>query len=74
MVKIFTVAQCIQCKMTKERMRALGVKFEEVNLSDEKNASDLIRLKNENKRRMPVIETPETSWCGFQPDKIRTLA
>lgn len=73
MVQVFTSPTCVQCKMTKARLRSKGIEFEEVNVLAPENESVLQRLRNENKRNLPVVETKDNWWTGFQPQQIDAL-
>lgn len=72
-VKIFTKDNCSQCHASKMLMKDLGIVFDEVNISHDKDA--LNYLKSMGIRQAPYIETvQEGSWSGFQENRIRALA
>ena len=74
MVTIFSKTGCVQCMMTKKFLDQLHVGYKEINISLTQNKAELDRLRSENKKQLPVIETGTESWSGFVPAKLRTLA
>lgn len=71
MVKVFTKNGCRQCAMTKKIMAACGIDFEEININNNPEFRD--KLIADGFGSMPVVMTDDTSWAGFQPDKIHSL-
>lgn len=71
MITVYTLPSCQPCKMTKREFDRLGLAYEEVPMDTPGVAE---RLTEAGHRAAPVVETPDQSWSGFQPSKIRALA
>lgn len=72
MVQVFSKPNCVQCKMTKSLLDNLGVPYQDIDVT--KDETVLARLVKEGKRALPVVETTEDFWMGFNPSKIKALA
>lgn len=73
LITVFSKANCFPCKLTKETMDRLGVKYEELRVDE--NPEALARIKELGYLQVPVVLTPEGDhWSGLQPDKIKALA
>ena len=70
-VTVYTKPKCVACVATKKQLTKQGVKFLEINI--EENPTIANRLKEEGWLQLPVIKTPNSSWSGYNPDKINTL-
>lgn len=44
MIKVYSKPNCVQCEMTKEFLKQNNVEFEEVNVFEEEEALELIKL------------------------------
>lgn len=72
MIEVYIKTNCIQCKMTLSLMKAVGLTPVVINLKD---VPDLVsRFKSEGILQAPVVITDNDKWCGFHPDKIKTLS
>lgn len=72
MYTIYTKTDCIQCKMTKQKMKALGIKFIEINIEDNPNV--VKRLKDKGIAAVPAIfKGTKYLFTGFRIDKINEL-
>lgn len=71
MVKIFTKNNCIQCKFTERMLDEHHIKYDDINLDDHPDQIDYV--KSLGYAATPVVVTPNESWSGFQPDKLKTL-
>lgn len=67
---------CMQCRMTERLMRAAGLVFERVDLSDPANAEHRAHVMRDlGYESAPVIEVGDgVHWAGFRPDRIDELA
>lgn len=72
MTTIYTKPSCVQCDMTKRMFEKLGISYNTVDISEDQEAFDM--LMGMGFRAAPVVITPDTSWAGFQPDRIAALA
>lgn len=71
MIKVYTKNGCIQCKMTKRTLDSKDVSFEEVNVDNDSGALEY--LKRQGIKSLPYVVTPDESWTGFRPDKLKTI-
>ncbi|MEO7015106.1 MAG: glutaredoxin domain-containing protein [Leifsonia sp.] len=71
-VKVYELAGCQQCRMTKVKLDEEGVSYTVVNLSEDESA--LAHIKALGHLQAPVVETTTASWAGFRPDLIKALA
>lgn len=67
---------CMQCRMTERLMKAAGLVFERIDLTDPHNAADLIYVtRTLGYTSAPVVVVDGVqSWAGFQPDEIEAVA
>ena len=75
MIKVYSKHNCMQCEMTKEFLKANNVKFEEVNVEDNEEALELIKMHGF--QRLPVVTRSESfdfAFSGFQIDQLEELA
>lgn len=68
---------CPQCRCTCRRFEAAGVRFEEVDLTSDPNATARAHLIDDlGFTRAPVVVAGDTAgecWSGFDPDRIDQL-
>lgn len=62
----------MQCKMTKRFLTEHHVDFVEHNINEDPQYVDY--LKDRGFQSLPVIETGDTQFSGFRPDKLQKLA
>lgn len=74
MIKVYSQPKCVQCEMTKEFLKANNVKFEEVNVLEDEESLELIKMHGF--QRLPVVAINQSfdfDFSGFQPDKLNEL-
>ena len=74
MVTVYSKPKCVQCEMTKEFLKANNVKFEEVNVFEDEEALELIKLHGF--QRLPVVTRNNSfdfAFSGFQIDLLDEL-
>ncbi|GAX03249.1 glutaredoxin [Secundilactobacillus pentosiphilus] len=71
-VTIYSRNNCMQCKMTKRFLTEHHVDFIEHNINESPQYVDY--LKDRGFQSLPVIETADTQFSGFRPDKLQQLA
>lgn len=71
MITVYTKNNCIQCKMTKQLMNQLEIKYMEINIENNNKIRE--RLISLGMKGAPVVYTGSEYFYGFQPDKIRRL-
>jgi glutaredoxin-like protein NrdH len=71
-ITVYTKPQCTNCEKTKKLFDSLGVKYNTIDMLQDKSA--LSTVKNLGYREAPVVLTPTDGWGGYKEDKIRALA
>lgn len=65
---------CMQCRLTKTALSAVGLGFEEIDVRQAPDALDFIQNELGYSQAPVVVVDDEDHWCGFQPDQIRRVA
>lgn len=66
---------CQRCRLTCQRLDALGLRYDLVDVHDEHNAAVRAFLVDElGSRKAPIVQVGDARWSGFRPDLIETLA
>lgn len=74
MITVYSKPKCVQCEMTKEFLKANNVKFKEVNVFEDEEALELIKLHGF--QRLPVVTRNNSfdfAFSGFQIDLLEEL-
>lgn len=74
MIKVYSQPKCVQCEMTKELLKASNVEFEEINVEENEEALDLIKMHGF--KRLPVVTRNDSfdfAFSGFQIDLLEEL-
>ena len=74
MIKVYSKPKCVQCEMTKEFLKANHVEFEEINVEEDEEALELIKLHGF--QRLPVVTRNgsfDFAFSGFQIDLLDEL-
>lgn len=72
-VRVFTKPNCVWCVRTKNMLEEEGIPFEEIDVSEDRGAYDLITLAW-GFRQVPVVDTGEDRWAGHRPGRIKGIA
>lgn len=72
MTTVYTKPACVQCDATKRLMDNLGINYNSVDITKDEVAYD--KIVSMGFQSVPVVISENSSWSGFQPDKIATLA
>ncbi len=72
MVKVYTTPACPYCFTLKEFLKEHKIKFEEVDVSQDKKARDEM-IKKSGKMEAPIIEIDGQIVVGFDKEKITKL-
>ena len=68
-VTIYTKPGCMQCKLSKRRMDAKGVKYNAIDVSE--HPEFIEQLKTFGYQSLPVTKVGESlMWQGFRPNMI----
>lgn len=68
-VTVHTKPGCVQCNATTRKLRALGIPYATVELTEESAA----RFKRFGHLSAPVVTAGERSWSGYRPDLLEAL-
>lgn len=74
MIKVYSKHNCVQCEMTKEFLKQNNVEFKEVNVEENEEALELIKLHGV--KRLPVVTRNNSfdfAFSGFQIDLLDEL-
>lgn len=74
MITVYSKHNCVQCEMTKEFLKQNNVKFKEVNVFEDEEALELIKLHGF--QRLPVVTRNNSfdfAFSGFQIDLLDEL-
>lgn len=73
-VTVYTKNGCPKCDMTKNVLNGEKIKFEAINVEQDKKAYDYV-VNTLGLREMPVVVVEgQEPFTGFQPDKLQELA
>lgn len=72
MTTVYTKPNCVQCDATKKYMDKNGIEYNTVDITQDQDALDMILGMGFSSA--PVVISGDTSFAGFQPDKINLLA
>ena len=68
MIKIYSKPNCMPCNFTKKYLNDKGVKFEEIDVFEDKEALSMLRDKGFS--QMPVVSIEGEFHTGFQPNLL----
>jgi len=71
-VVVYSTPACSQCFSTKKLMDKKGIKYREVDLSQ--NLDKLDEFRAQGYTQAPIVTTDIKIWSGFRFDKIDSLA
>lgn len=72
MVVVYTLPSCVQCDSTKRVLTKNAIPYEEVDLSLDEAAMELV--KGLGYVAAPVVIAGEDHWSGFRPDRLNALS
>jgi glutaredoxin-like protein NrdH len=71
-VTVYTLPACVQCDSTKRSLKKNNIPFQEVDLSQDPDALEMVRELGYT--AAPVVMAGEDHWSGFRPDKLAALS
>ena len=74
MVTVYSKHNCVQCEITKKFLEANNVEFEEINVKENEEALELIKMHGF--QWLPVVTRSESfdfAFSRFQIDKLEEL-
>lgn len=72
MITVYSKPSCVQCTATKKHLDRMGIDYRVVDVTEDPEAYD--RLLALGFRAMPVVETPDNRWAGYNPGMLDQLA
>ena len=74
-ITVYSKENCVQCRATYRALGKAGLRegLDYAIKMLEDNPEDLNRLREAGHLQAPVVETPEDTWSGFRPDKIKQI-
>ena len=70
-VVVYTLPSCVQCESTKRVLKSIDVEFEEIDMSQDPIALEMVRSLGYTSA--PVVISGEDHWSGFRMDRIKAL-
>ncbi len=71
-VKVYSTPFCPYCTMAKEFLKKHGIKFEEINVQEDRAAA-IEMIKKSEQSGVPVIEVDGNIIIGFDEKKLRQV-
>jgi glutaredoxin-like protein NrdH len=71
-VTIYSKPNCVQCEMTKRLFRKEEVEFDEIDVTKNETALELVGSLGYS--QAPVVVAGDKHWSGFRIEKIKDLA
>lgn len=71
MVKLYSKPGCGQCMATGRKFADLGIEHKYIDVTKDEEAFEY--LVSIGKMQMPVVETPDDIWTGYNEEKIAGL-
>lgn len=71
-VTVYTLPSCVQCDSTKRALKKIDVAYNEIDLSIDEDALNMVRALGY--ASAPVVVAGGEHWSGFRPDKLNALA
>ena len=70
-ITLFSKNNCMQCKMTKKFLEREGADFEEINIDEQPEKIDYVKILVFT--AAPVIEAGDSVFSCFQPAKLKEI-
>lgn len=70
-VTVYSLPSCVQCDSTKRLLKSIDVDFEEVDMSEDPIALEMVKTLGYTSA--PVVITGDQHWSGFRMDRIKAL-
>lgn len=70
-VTVYTLPACVQCDSTKRMLQRKEVAFEEIDISKDQEAYEMVRSLGYT--AAPIVMIDDDHWSGFRPDKLQSL-
>lgn len=76
-ITVWGKPNCTQCFATYKGFESAGVPKAALTIKDlthPDNAAQLQQFKERGYTGAPIVQTPQETWAGFRPDKIKAAA
>ena len=70
-VTVFSKPQCPQCTMTIKQLKAKGVNYEVIDVTQDISAAK--KVQEMGYRQLPVVCNGDDHWSGFRPDRLQLI-
>jgi glutaredoxin-like protein NrdH len=71
-VTVYTLPACVQCDSTKRMLQRNEVEYEEVDMSQDPIALEMVKTLGYT--AAPVVVAGDEHWSGFRLDRIQALS
>ncbi|CAB4629056.1 MAG: glutaredoxin-like protein NrdH [Actinobacteria bacterium] len=71
-VTVYTLPACVQCDSTKRMLKSIDVDYEEVDMSQDPVALEMVKTLGYT--AAPVVVSGDDHWSGFRMEKIQALS
>jgi glutaredoxin-like protein NrdH len=71
-VTVYTLPSCVQCDSTKRLMQRNQIDYEEVDMSQDPVALEMVKTMGYT--AAPVVVAGDDHWSGFRMDRIQALS
>lgn len=71
-VTVYTLPACVQCDSTKRMLQRNEVEYEEVDMSQDPIALEMVKTLGYT--AAPVVVAGNEHWSGFRLDRIQALS
>ena len=72
-ITIYTMPKCEACERTKMWLDEHDLGFNEVDITEDEEAMELVKSHGYNQAPVVSINHFEDSWSGFRQDKLNSL-
>lgn len=72
-IAIYTMPKCEACERTKMWLDEQGFGYDEVDITEDEEAMELVKSHGYNQAPVVSINRFEDSWSGFNQDKLNSL-
>ena len=69
---VYTLPSCVQCDSTKRMIKSIDVDYEEVDMSQDPVALEMVKTLGYT--AAPVVVSGDDHWSGFRMDRIQSLS
>jgi len=70
-ITVYSKPNCVQCTATKRFLKSNGVEFNEVDVTADQEAYELVTELGY--LQVPVVMAGDDHWSGFQPELLKDL-